>query len=59
MAQLNDEQSRAVDIVQHLQDVDFDFVDLFVPLVFNIDGVAEYILANYGDMLDTEDEGGE
>ena len=59
MAQLNEEQSRAVDIVQHLQDVDFDFVDLFVPLVFNIDGVAEYILANYGDMLDTEDEGGE
>jgi len=56
MAQLNEEQSRAVDIVQHLQDVDFDFVELFVPLVFNIEGVAEYILANYGDVLDDSNE---
>ena len=52
MAQLNEEQSKAIDIVEKLQDTDFDFVDLFVPLVFNIAGVSDYILANYGDVLD-------
>lgn len=57
MAQLNEEQSKAIDIVEKLQDTDFDFVDLFVPLVFNIDGVSDYILANYGDVLDAGNEG--
>lgn len=50
--ELNKEQSKAVDIVERLIDVDYNLVNLFIPLVFNFDGVADYIIANYSDVLE-------
>ncbi len=50
--QLNKDQSKAIDIVEKLIEVDYNLVDLFIPLVFNYDGVADYIIANYSDVLE-------
>ena len=55
--ELNREQNKAVDIVERLIDMDSDLVNIFIPIIFNFDGVAEYIVANYSDVLEDDPEG--
>ena len=55
--ELNYTQSKAVDIVERLIDMDSDLVNIFIPIIFNFDGVAEYIVANYSDVLEDDPEG--
>lgn len=56
--ELNYKQSKAVDIIERLIDMDSDLVNIFIPIVFNFDGVADYIIANYSDVLEEEDPEG-
>ena len=56
--ELNYTQSKAVDIIERLIDMDSDLVNIFIPIVFNFDGVADYIVANYSDVLEEEDPEG-
>lgn len=55
--ELNREQNKAVDIVERLIDMDSDLVNIFIPIISNFDGVAEYIVANYSDVLEDDPEG--
>ena len=50
--ELNREQNKAVDIVEKLIEIDYNLIDLFIPLIFNNQGVKDYILANYSDVLE-------
>ena len=56
MAELNYTQSKAVDIIERLIDMDSDLVNIFIPILYNFEGVAEYIVANYEDVLEDPEE---
>lgn len=56
MAELNYTQSKAVDIIERLIDMDSDLVNIFIPIFYNFEGVAEYIVANYEDVLEDPEE---
>ena len=54
--ELNYKQSKAVDIIEKLIEVDADLVNIFIPIIFNFDGVDEYIITNYSDVLEPEED---
>lgn len=56
MDELNYTQSKAVDIIERLIDMDSDLVNIFIPILYNFEGVAEYIVANYEDVLEDPEE---
>ena len=36
--------------------MDSDLVNIFIPILYNFEGVAEYIVANYEDVLEDPEE---
>ena len=47
---MNKTQERAVDIIEKLNDMDIDWVDILIPLIYNDNDVAEYFIYNYDDI---------
>lgn len=48
---MNKMQNEACDIIERLNDMDYDFTDMLIVLIYNYNDVAEHILNNYGECL--------